>query len=46
MAIFQVIKAEYRVMCILLSDDYLKQRLRLAVSNYSPDYNQLANDMQ
>ncbi|CAI6345049.1 unnamed protein product [Macrosiphum euphorbiae] len=29
-----------------LSDDHLEQCLRLAVSNYSPDYYQLVNDMQ
>jgi len=39
----KMIKTELRSM---LSDDHLEQCLRLAVSNYSPDYDQLVNDMQ
>jgi hypothetical protein len=39
----KMIKTEFRS---ILSDDHLEQCLRLAVSNYSPDYDQLVNDMQ
>ncbi|XP_025193648.1 EPM2A-interacting protein 1-like [Melanaphis sacchari] len=39
----KMIKTEFRS---TLSDDHLEQCLRLAVSNYSPDYDQLVNDMQ
>ncbi|XP_008179270.1 zinc finger BED domain-containing protein 5-like [Acyrthosiphon pisum] len=39
----KIIKTEFRS---TLSDDHLEQCLRLAVSNYSPDYDQLVNDMQ
>ncbi|XP_026816124.1 general transcription factor II-I repeat domain-containing protein 2A-like [Rhopalosiphum maidis] len=39
----KMIKTEFRS---TLSDDHLEQCLRLAVSNYSPDYDQSANDMQ
>jgi len=39
----KMIKTEFRS---TLSDDHLEQCLRLVVSNYSPDYDQLINDMQ
>jgi len=39
----KIIKSEYRP---THSNDYLEQCLRLAVSNYSQDYNKIANDMQ
>uniref|UniRef100_A0A2S2QTL8 EPM2A-interacting protein 1 n=1 Tax=Sipha flava TaxID=143950 RepID=A0A2S2QTL8_9HEMI len=39
----KMIKTEFRS---TLSDDHLEQCLRLAVRNYSPDYDQLVNDMQ
>lgn len=42
----KMIKTEYRATGTeYLSDDHLEQCLRLAVSNYSPDYDQLVNQM-